>query len=127
MSALGCGPCGSANGVSIPAEARNTRAATSRETLDADPPNIDEEEFTRLMAWYTSASSLYNQARLTVEMLEDQRADGADVECVQLRKGEQWLVHAACGPLSRQRGLTSTKMVDDIITAAMAAADDPPK
>ena len=79
MSALGCGPCGSANGVSIPAEARNTRAATSRETLDADPPNIDEEEFTRLMAWYTSASSLYNQARLTVEMLEVQRADGADV------------------------------------------------
>ena len=55
------------------------RQATSRETLDANPPNIDEEEFTRLMAWYTSASSLYNQARLTVEMLEDQRADGADV------------------------------------------------
>ena len=79
MSALGCRPCGSASGVSIPGEARNARAATPRETLDADPPSIDEEEFTRLMAWYTSASSLYNQARLTVEMLEDQRADGAEV------------------------------------------------
>ena len=86
MSALGCGPCGSTSGVSIPGEARNARAATSCETLDADPPNIDEEEFTRLMAWYTSASSLYNQARLSVEMLEDQRADGAEVNEETLQK-----------------------------------------
>ena len=49
------------------------------------------------------------------------RTDGADAEFVQLIKGVQWLVQAAFGLLSRQRGLTSTQMVDDIITAAMAA------
>ena len=38
------------------------------------------------------------------------RTNGGDMEFVQLKKGEQWLVHAVCGPLSRQRGLARTKM-----------------
>ena len=42
---------------------------------------------------------------------------------VQLKTGEQWLIHAVCGPMDRQRGLRRTKMVDDLITAALAAAE----
>ena len=53
------------------------------------------------------------------------RTHSGDVECVHLKKGEQWLVHAVCEPLSRQRGLARTKMVDDLITAAIVAADGP--
>ena len=53
------------------------------------------------------------------------RTGHGDVEFVQLQKGEQWLVHAECGPLSRQRGLARTKMVDDLIIAAIVAADGP--
>ena len=44
-------------------------------------------------------------------------------EFVRLKKGEKWLIHAVCGPMNRQCGLRRTKMVDDLITAALAAAD----
>ena len=43
-------------------------------------------------------------------------------EFVQLKKGEQWLINAAVGPMERQRGLQRTKLVEDIMTAAFAAA-----
>ena len=36
---------------------------------------------------------------------------GKDKEFVQLTKGEQWLVHAVCGSLSRQRGWARTNSV----------------
>jgi len=52
------------------------------------------------------------------------RAEAQKVEFVQLKKGEQWLIHAVCGPMDRQRGLKRTKMVDDLITAALAAAEE---
>ena len=44
-------------------------------------------------------------------------------EFVRLKKGEKWLIHAVCGPMDRQRGLRRTKMVDDLITAAIAAVE----
>ena len=44
-------------------------------------------------------------------------------EFVRLKKGEKWLTHAVCGPMSRQCGLRRTKMVEDLITAALAAAE----
>ena len=44
-------------------------------------------------------------------------------EFVRLKKGEKWFIHAVCGPMSRQRGLDRTRMVEDIITAAIAAAE----
>ena len=52
------------------------------------------------------------------------RAEAQKVEFVQLKKGEQWLIHAVCGPMDRQRGLKRTKMVDDLITSALAAAEE---
>ena len=42
-------------------------------------------------------------------------------EFVQLKKGEKWLVHAVCGPMRRQCGLSRTSMVESLITAAVAA------
>ena len=33
------------------------------------------------------------------------------VEFVQLKKGKQWLIHAVCGPMDRQRGLKRTKWI----------------
>ena len=45
-------------------------------------------------------------------------------ELVPLKKGEPCIAQAACGPLSRQRGLARTKSVEDLITAAFVAADD---
>ncbi len=47
----------------------------------------------------------------------------ADTEFVQLRKGEQWLVHATVGPMQRQRGLARTRMVEQIMAAAIAACE----
>ena len=44
-------------------------------------------------------------------------------EFVRLKKGEKWLTHAVCGPMSRQCGLRRTRMVEDIITAALAVAE----
>ena len=44
-------------------------------------------------------------------------------EFVQLKKGDKWLIHAVCGPMDRQRGLRRTNMVDDLITAALAAVE----
>ena len=44
-------------------------------------------------------------------------------EFVRLKKDEKWLIHAVCGPMNRQCGLRRTKMVDDLITAALAAAE----
>ena len=44
-------------------------------------------------------------------------------EFVRLKKGEKWLIHAVCGPMSRQSGLQRTNMVEDLVTAALAAAD----
>ena len=45
-------------------------------------------------------------------------------EFVRLRKGERWLVHAVCGPMRRQCGLSRTSMVESLITAAVAAFND---
>ncbi|MDP6208917.1 MAG: hypothetical protein QGG01_11445, partial [Roseibacillus sp.] len=42
-------------------------------------------------------------------------------EFVRLKKGEKWLVHAVCGPMRRQCGLSRTSMVESLITAAVAA------
>ena len=44
-------------------------------------------------------------------------------EFVRLKKGEKWLIHAVCRPMDRQRGLRRTQMVDDLITAALAAVE----
>ena len=44
-------------------------------------------------------------------------------EFVRLKKDDKWLIHAVCGRMNRQCGLRRTKMVDDLITAALAAAE----
>ena len=44
-------------------------------------------------------------------------------EFVRLKKDEKWLTHAVCGRMNRQCGLRRTKMVDDLIAAALAAAE----
>ena len=44
-------------------------------------------------------------------------------EFVRLNKGDKWRIHAVCGPMNRQCGLRRTKMEDDLITAALAAAE----
>ena len=44
-------------------------------------------------------------------------------EFVRLKMGEKLFIHAVYGPTSRQCGLRRTKMVEDLITAALAAAD----
>ena len=55
------------------------------------------------------------------------QVDGADKEFVQLKKGEQWLVHALVCPMGRQRGLKRTRMVEDIVTAALAIVNVTPE
>ena len=45
-----------------------------------------------------------------------------NVEFVQIRKGEQWLISSAVGAGPRQQSLGRTKVVEDIVSAAMAAA-----
>ena len=47
--------------------------------------------------------------------------DGRDMEFVQLKKGEPWLVGAVVGPMDRSSGLKRTKIVDDVFAAAIAA------
>ena len=42
---------------------------------------------------------------------------------MRLKKDEKWVTHAVCGPMNRQCGLRRTKMVEDLITAALAAAE----
>ena len=49
-------------------------------------------------------------------------AQDKDIEFVQVHKGEQWLVHAATGPMGRQAGLQRTKMVEDLAHAACTKA-----
>ena len=45
-------------------------------------------------------------------------------EFVTIRKGESWLVSAAIGPSERQQSLKRTRIVDDIVSAAIAAAHE---
>ena len=52
---------------------------------------------------------------------------GEDMEFAPLKKGEQWLDHAARGPVSRQRDLPRSKMVDAFISVAIAAVETPPR
>ena len=61
IRALGCGPCGSSSGVVMP---------STGSLRDQGP--VDEDEFAVLMAFYS-------QARLAVELLEDQKAMGVEV------------------------------------------------
>jgi|TARA_B110000977_G_scaffold196427_1_gene276767 hypothetical protein len=68
IRALGCGPCGSSSGVVMP---------STGSLRDQGP--VDEDEFAVLMAFYSRASALYSQARLAVELLEDQKAMGVEV------------------------------------------------
>ena len=48
---------------------------------------------------------------------------GNHTEFVRLKKGEKLFIHAVCGPMDRQRGLKRTKMVEDLMDAAIAAVE----
>jgi len=90
MSALGCGPCGSSSDVVVPGEGRQSGAGSSSRVQA--PVAVDEDEFAALMGFYLQASALHSQARLAVEMLEDQIAMGVTVNDVTLRDAKAMMV-----------------------------------
>lgn len=76
--------CGSSRDVDEEAaDVRRLEASAATPATDPAPSASGagvETDMVQLMEFYSQASALYSQARLAVDMLEDQRAAGSEVD-----------------------------------------------
>ena len=76
--------CGSSRDVDEDAaDVRQAEASAANPETDPAPSTAGagvETDMVQLMEFYSQASALYSQARLAVDMLEDQRAAGSEVD-----------------------------------------------
>ena len=64
------------------------RPESAPEPATAGPSAEEHDEMAKMMEFYSQASALYSQARLVVDMLEDQKAAGIEVDEVKLQQAK---------------------------------------